>query len=262
VDFDTIDYSVADGVARLTLNRPEAGNGVNVDLARELMHAAMACGEDPRVRAVLLRGAGRNFCVGGDLRAFSAEGDKLPLHLKEVTTYLHSAVSRLARLDAPVVAAVQGSAAGAGFSLACAADLVVAAASAKFVVAYTKIGLNLDGSGSWFLPRIVGVRRAADLALTNRVLTAADAEGLGIVTRVVGDDALDDESGALAADLAHGPTAAIGAVKRLLASSLDNTLETQMEMETRAIVESARHADAVEGMSAFLEKRVPRFTGR
>ena len=261
MDFETINYRVDDGLARLELNRPDAGNAVDVNLARDLMHATIACSEDRSVRAVLFTGAGRTFCVGGDLRSFAARSDELPVHLKEVTTYLHAAVSRLARMDAPVVAAVQGSAAGAGMSLAIAADVVLVGASAKFVVAYTRVGLSPDGSASYSLPRLVGLRTALDLTLSNRPVRAEEAVSLGLATRVVGDDSLAKEAEAVARQLAAGPTRAFGAAKRLLRESIDNTLETQLELETQALCANAAGDDGREGISAFIAKREPRFRG-
>jgi len=201
------------------------------------------------------------FCGGGDLKTFSTKGDGLPQYLKEVTTYLHAAVSRLTRTDAPVIAAVHGSAAGAGMSLACAADIVIAGEGAKFTMAYTKAGLTPDGSSTYFLSRIVGLRRALDLALTSRVLTAAEAMELGIVTRVVPDAQLLEEARNLAATFAAGPTRALGATKRLLHEGWTGTLETQMELETRAIADMARTHDAREGIAAFVAKRAAKFTG-
>lgn len=257
--FATITYGVTDGIARLTLNRPDAGNAVDVALARELMDATMAASEDASVRVVLLTGAGKNFCVGGDLRAFSARDD-LGLHLKEVTTYLHAAVSRLARLDVPVIAAVQGSAAGAGMSLACGADLLLAATSARFVLAYSRVGLSPDGGGSWYLPRLVGLQRALDLAFTNRVLCAGEAVEWGLVTRAVADDQLTAEAEALARALAEGSRGALADAKRLLRESLGNQLETQLELETLALSKNASR-DGPEGIIAFLAKRAPRFGG-
>jgi 2-(1,2-epoxy-1,2-dihydrophenyl)acetyl-CoA isomerase len=257
---ETIGFEVADGVARLRLARPEAGNAVTGAMAREIMDAVGRCDHDPAVRAVLLTGEGRRFCVGGDLRAFTAHGTALPGHLREVTTYLHAAVSRLARLEVPVVAAVQGAAAGAGLSLACAADLVVAGESARFRTAYLAIGLTPDGGLSYSLPRLVGPRRALELLLTNRIFSAAEAREWGIATEVVPDADVAARAEALARDLAAGPTAAMGAAKRLV--RLEASLETQMEMETRAIVAAAQGEDGLEGIAAFLEKRAPRFTGR
>jgi len=259
--YETIDLAIRDGVAHLTLNRPQAANAINVELARDFMYAALQCDEDPSVRAVVLAGAGRMFCGGGDLKTFSVKGAELPHYLKEVTTYLHAAVSRLTRMDAPVIAAVHGSAAGAGMSITCTADIVLAAEGTKFTMAYTRIGLTPDGSSTYFLSRIVGLRRAMELTLTNRVLSAEEAMDLGIVTRVVPEARLLDEARALAATLAAGPTKTLGASKRLLHAGWTGTLETQMELETRAIADAARSADALEGVAAFLAKRPARFSG-
>src|SRR5262249_55326634 len=216
MSYETIDLVVRDGVAHLTLNRPAAANSITVELARDLMEATLRCDEDRAVRAVLLSGAGRMFCGGGDLKTFAGQGPQLPHYLKEVTTYLHAAVSRLTRMAAPVIAAVHGSAAGAGMSLACAADFVLAADNAKFTMAYTRAGLTPDGSSTYFLSRIVGLRRALELTLTSRVLTASEAMALGIVTRVVPEAKLREEAGAMAAEFAAGPTRALGLSKQLL----------------------------------------------
>lgn len=253
---------VEKGLARLTLNRPEAGNAINLALTRSLNDAVQRCASDRSVRAVLLGGAGPRFCVGGDLAEFAAIGDGVSAHLRAVTGFLHAAISGLARLDAPVVAAVRGSAAGAGMSLVCACDLVVAADSAKFVMAYTRVGLSPDGSGTWFLPRLVGRRRAAELILTNRGLSAAEACEWGIVTSVVPEAEVDTAADALARDLAAGPTAALGAAKRLLRLSATESLETQMQHETDEIAANAGRHDGREGMRAFLEKRPPDYNGR
>jgi 2-(1,2-epoxy-1,2-dihydrophenyl)acetyl-CoA isomerase len=258
----TIRAEVADdGVATLTLARPEVGNAIDLELARELDAVLTTWSVDRRVRSVLLTGDGPNFCVGGDLKSFAARDD-LPRHLTEVTTYLHAAMSRLMRLDAPVVAAVHGSAAGAGLSLAAAADLVLAGASSRFVMAYTAIGLTPDGSGTWSLPRLVGLRRALELTLTNRRLSAAEAVQEGLATRVVPDDALAGEALALARSLAAGPTGALGAAKRLLRESLGRDLEAQMALETQSLAAAAASNDSAEGIAAFLGKRAPGFRGQ
>jgi 2-(1,2-epoxy-1,2-dihydrophenyl)acetyl-CoA isomerase len=261
-EYTTLKLDVRDGVAYITLNRPEAGNALNLELAWELLRAVMRCDEDPEVRAVVISGAGRMFCVGGDLSSFTEQGDHLPQHLKEVTTYLHAAVSRMARMEPPVVAAVHGAAAGAGMSLACACDLVVAAESARFAMAYTNAGLTPDGSSTYYLPRLVGFKRAIELTLTNRELSAQEAMEWGIVTRVVPDDDLSENAAALATQLAAGATKALGAAKRLLHIGWTETLETQMEHETQTIADVARTADAREGIAAFMEKRSAEFTGR
>ncbi len=253
-------FELADHVARLTLDRPEA-NALDLDLARALMQAAIRCDHDPDVRAVLLTGTGRFFCAGGDLRAMSAYGALLPSGLKEMTVHLHAAVSHFVRMRAPLVIAVNGAAAGAGMSLAAAGDLVLAAESATFTMAYTAAGLVPDGASSWLLPRLIGLRRTQELMLTNRRLTAPEAHDWGLVTRVVADDRLADEAAALAATIARGPTAAFAGVKRLLCDSFTGGLETRMEAEGRGIAEVAATADGREGIAAFLERRRPTFRG-
>ena len=255
-------FEQTDHVVTITLDRPDAANALNADLARDLMHAALACDEDPDVRAVVLTGAGRMFCAGGDLKSFAAQGDALPAHLKEMTVSLHTAVSRFARMDAPLIGAVNGAAAGAGMSLACACDLVLAGESASFTMAYTHIGFTPDGSATYFLPRTVGMKRALELALTNRRLSAAEAETWGLVNRVVPDAELPVEAARLAGTLARGATSALGAAKRLLHRGWTETLETQMENEAQAIAAHAGTADGKEGLAAFLAKCAPAFRGR
>jgi 2-(1,2-epoxy-1,2-dihydrophenyl)acetyl-CoA isomerase len=262
MELATIRADVADdGVATLTLARPDAGNAVDLQLAQDLNTVLTSWSLDRRVRAVLITGEGPSFCVGGDLRDFAGHDADRDLHLSDITTYLHAATSRLLRLDPPVVAAVHGSAAGAGLSLALAADLVLAAESSKLVMAYTAIGLTPDGGATWTLPRLVGMRRALELTLTNRRLTAAEARAEGLVTRVVPDDDLLDEARALARTLAAGPTGALGAAKRLLRGSLGHDLEAQLALETRSLAAAAGSADSREGIDAFLAKRAPHFRG-
>lgn len=261
-EYATLELDVRDGVAHITLNRPEAANALNLEMGQELLRAVLRCDEDSAVRAVLISGAGDVFCVGGDLKSFSEQGEHLPYHLKEVTTYLHAAVSRMARMDPPVVAAVHGAAAGAGMSLACACDLVLAAESARFTMAYSNAGLTPDGSSTYYLPRIVGLKRALELTLTNRQLSAREAMEWGIVTRVVPDEDLSEDAATLASQLAAGATKALGAAKRLLRSGCAETLETQMEHETQTIAHVARTSDAREGIAAFLEKRQAEFAGQ
>lgn len=257
----TLLYEVKDHVARITFNRPDAANALDLQMALDLMHASIQASEDPAVRAVLITGAGKMFSGGGDLKSFAAQGDALPGHLKEVTAYLHAAISRFVRMDAPVIAAVNGAAGGAGMSLCLFADLVLAAESAKFTMAYTRAGLNPDGSSTYFLPRIVGMRRALELALTNRVLSAREALEWGIVTKVMPDAELLTEADSLARQLAAGATRALGKAKRLLHHSFSESLETQMEIEAQAIADSARTHDAREGIAAFITKRKPDFRG-
>lgn len=261
MQYSTILFDVRENVAHITLNRPEAANSINLEMGRDLMQAMLECSEDRSIRAVVITGTGSIFCSGGDLKSFTAHGKRLPYHLKEVTTYLHAAISRLTRMDPPVVAAVNGFAAGAGMSLACACDIVVAAESARFTMAYTRVGLTPDGSSTYFLPRIVGLKRALELTLTNRVLSAQEALDYGIVTRVVPDAELLAQTETISIQLAAGPTKALGASKRLLHGGWTETLETQMEHESQAIATIAHTADASEGITAFMEKRTAEFVG-
>ncbi len=260
--YEQIIVDLQDGVARITLNRPEAANSINLELARELMHAAIRCDADPGIRAVLLTGAGgKMFSAGGDLKSFAAYGNEIGFALKEITTYLHSAISHFTRMDAPLIVAVNGVAAGAGMSLAVAGDMVLAAESARFTMAYTAAALSPDGSASYFLPRLIGLRRAQELMLTNRSLSAHEAMEWGLINNVIADSQLPDEASALARSFAAGPTLALGAVKKLLNGSFSESLETQMESEARTIARMAKTHDSHEGISAFVEKRPPRFTG-
>lgn len=253
-------FQLEDGVATLTLDRPKA-NGIDLDMGRALMHAAIRCHEDPAIRAVLLTGAGPMFCAGGDLKHFASLGDGLPAALLELTTYLHAATSRFTRMRPPLVVAVNGTAAGAGMSLAVSGDLVLAAESATFTMAYTAAGLSPDGSASWLLPRLCGMRRAQELMLSNRTLSAAEAQAWGLVTRVVPDARLQEEARALACQLAQGPTRAYGVVKALLAETFSTAYEAQLEHEARGIAGMAGTPDGREGIRAFVEKRAARFSG-
>ena len=261
MDYKSIEFSVEEHVASLVLSRPDRANVINLELAQELMAASIECDENPDIRAVLIRAKGPMFCGGGDLKTFVKHDDDLPAYLKQTTTYLHAAVSRLTRQDAPVICAVQGFAAGGGFSLAISGDIVLASQSAKFTMAYTKAGLTPDGSSTYFLPRLVGLRRAMELALTNRVLSADEAVEWGLASRVTPDVDLVSEAESLARKLAGGATWALGTAKRLLHGGFNESLETQMEMETRAIADSVRTHDGREGIRAFVEKRRPAFTG-
>lgn len=258
-DEATVLLRIADGIGHVTLNRPRNANTIDMTLAREFMHAMQRCEDEASLRAIVIRGNGKLFCGGGDLVAIHANGDGAASYVRELLVYLHEAISAIARIPVPVVAAVQGAAAGAGLSLAAACDLVVATHSCRFVMAYPKVGLTPDGSATWFLPRVIGLRRALQLALTNRELTADDAMQWGIVSDVVADDTLEDRVTALATQLANGPKHALGEAKRLLRTSLETDLETQMVRETDAICRALRRPEAMEGFKAFTEKRKPEF---
>lgn len=261
VSYETLSFDVADGVARLALNRPDAANAFNPELCRDLFDAAIACDEREDIRAVLLTGEGSMFSAGGDLKYFASRGDQLGASLKEITGLLHAAIGRMAHMDAPVVGAINGMAAGAGFSLAAACDIAIAGKSTRFTLAYTAAGLSPDGSSTWFLPRLVGLRRARELMLTNRMIDADEARDIGVIDRVVPDDDLEGEAMAQAKAFAAGPTKAYGATKRLLQDTWTSGLETQMDRETRSISDLTRTSDAREGIDAFLNKRKPSFKG-
>jgi len=258
-----VSLDVRDGVAQVTLRRGDHGNAIGLPLARALHDAALACESDRSVRAVLLSGEGRSFCVGGDLREFSAVApDRLGDHLVQVTDALHAALRSFAAGDAPVVAAVQGAAAGAGVSLAAAADVTLAADDATFLLAYTGIGYSPDGGASWWLPRLVGHKRALELLLLNPRLSAAQAQRIGLVTTIVEPRRLLSEAATLAERLASGPTRAFGTTRRLVAQSWTSDLSAQLDRESQAIAASATSAEGLEGVAAFLEKRPPHFRTR
>jgi 2-(1,2-epoxy-1,2-dihydrophenyl)acetyl-CoA isomerase len=250
------------GVATLTLNRPERGNAIDHPLAACLRRRAESLVGREGVRAVVLRGAGKAFSVGGDVRYFASTGAALGDELRPLAGDLHIALEHLAELDAPVLAAVHGVAAGAGMSMVLGADLAIAGRSAFFSMAYTAIGLSPDGGSTWYLPRLVGVRRAAEIMLLNPRFSAERAAELGLVNRVVDDEALDAEVSELARRLAEGPTLAYGETKRLLARSLASGRADQLAAETAAIARMGATPDAQEGVAAFAEKRPPRFGGR
>jgi 2-(1,2-epoxy-1,2-dihydrophenyl)acetyl-CoA isomerase len=260
--YETLGFELDGNVATITFDRPDSANTLNGTMAKELNDVSIVCDEDPTIRAVILRGNSRFFCAGGDLSDFLAQENNISAIIKVTAADLHLAISRFSRMQAPVIAAVRGTAAGAGLSLAGLADLVVAGRSANFVMAYTAAGLSPDGSSTYFLPRRIGFGRTRELMLTNRVLNADEALDWGLVNQVVDDDEVLEASRKLASTLASGPSRAYAAVKRLLDTSMSNGLETQMELEARSIAEMAASEDGKEGIRAFLEKRKPRFTGR
>jgi len=257
----TVQVETRGAVALVRLNRPDHSNTLNLQAAMDLLAAAMTCARNAQVRAVVLTGAGRNFCFGGDLRAMPPRELSLDGHIRELTTYLHAAISHFVRMDAPVVAAVNGTAAGAGVGLVAMADLALCARSSRFNLAYTSVGLTPDAGTTFLLPRIVGHKRAMELLLLNRVLDAQQALGWGLVNEVVDDEALLERALEVAEGLAHGPAGAYGATKRLIAQSL-GAFESQMVLESETIAAQALGAEAAEGIGAFLEKRTARFPGK
>lgn len=254
---------VADGVASLRMNRPESANGMSVGFLRSLYEALMACHRDPGLRVLVISGNGRHFSGGGDVRDFASKGHGLPDYLREVTSWLQVSVSAMVRLPAPVIAQVHGFAAGGGgFGLVCAADFVVAADTARFLPAATAVGMAPDAGTTVTLSRIVGIRQAMRIVLTNPRLTASEAHELGIVTEVVPEASLAERTLALAGELAAGAPRAIAATKRLMWDGVGRSVEQALPDEARTVAELSGTADAREGLAAVLERRAPRFTGR
>ncbi len=258
-DFEAIKFEQQGAIARISLDRPDAANGLNRQMADDLERAARLCDSDPELKVVILAASGRFFCAGGDIKEMHAHGDAIGRELKALADTLHRSISTLCRMSPALVIAVNGVAAGAGFSLALIGDIVLAAQSASFTMAYTRAGLCPDGSSTWFLPRLVGLRKAQELMLANTTLDADEARALGIVSRVVADDELEAESWRIARDLAAGARGSTASVRRLLLTSFDNSLETQMEFEGRALARCAASQDGREGIRAFIDKTKPEF---
>lgn len=258
-NFDTIRFTSDERVATIEFDRPDAANGLTSQMAAELKRAAQICDTRPGLKAVVLTASGRFFCAGGDIREMAAHGAAVGTAVKSLADDLHHAISTFSRMQPALIVAVNGVAAGAGFSLALVGDIVLAAETASFTMAYTRAGLCPDGSSSYFLPRLVGLRKAQELMLLNPTLKAAEACDLGLVTRVVADEDLRSEADEIAAQLARASRGSTGCVKQLLLASFDNSLETQMELEGRFVSNAAASTDGQEGIHAFLEKRDPEF---
>lgn len=253
----------ADGIARLRLNRPDASNGLNVEILKALHEAILACHADRSVKVVLLTGEGRNFCAGGDVKTFESKGAGLPDYLREATAWLQLATSALIQLRVPVVAAVQGFAAGGGgLGLVCASDLVVAARSAKFFSGAVRVGMAPDGGSSVTLTQLVGLRQALRILLTNPTLSAQEAADIGLITEVVDDDQLATRADELASQLAALPPLALSATKRLVWSGVGQAVEQRLAEEARTVSELSGTEDSLEGLRAVIERRPARFTGR
>ncbi len=256
-------YHVADGVATITLNRPDVLNALNADLMRALREAVEQAAADEAVRAVLLTGNGRGFCAGADLADRAAgSGGALADSGTLLRERYHPIILALRGMAKPVVSAVNGVAAGAGMSLALAADVVLAARGASFLQAFSKIGLVPDAGSTYFLPRYAGEMRARALAILADKISADEAHRIGLVWHVHDDAALHEEAGKLARRLAQSPTFAYGLIKQALNESLDNDLPAQLELEATLQSRASRSEDFREGVAAFLEKRPPAFKGR
>lgn len=256
---DPIEFDVEDKIAYLTLNRPDVGNAIDLPLASAFLKAVIRCDQDKGIRCVVIRGSGRLFCAGGDLQAFKAAGDNVSSFLSELAGTLHLAISRLMRMQKPVVVLVNGAAAGAGYGLAMVGDIVLAAKSASFTPGYGAIGLNPDGGLTWHLPRLVGVRRAQQILFLNKSLSAEEAAKEGLVTDALADQVLQEEGPRIARELATSATLAIGRTRQLLLGTYENGLEAHLEREARAVAEGGGGTELREGLAAFREKRRPDF---
>lgn len=263
---EDITLDVSEHIATITLNRPESRNALSLDMRTGLGEFAAQIEFDPDVRCVVLQGAGGHFMAGGDIKSFKrrqelshAERKREVLHGLHI---LHFALLRLRRMPKPVLASVQGAAAGAGVSLMAACDLAIAAEDAFFYFGYANLGLSPDGSGTYFLPRLLGLRRTLEMTLLPDRMDARTALDWGLVNRVVPTAQLASATRELATRLATGPTHAFGRAKALLDASFTNTLETQLELEGNSIADCMTTADHEEGVNAFLAKRTPTFQGR
>ena len=250
-----IEFSIADNVARVVLANPENRNAMDAAFIHEFAAVAARCEAEPALHAIVISARGDWFSAGGDLRGFLANRDHVTEHVRGLAGGLHAAVLALRRAAAPVIAAVGGTAAGAGFSLVCGADLVVASEAARFVSAYTASGVTPDGGGTFFLPRIVGRSVAFDLMATNPVLSAQEAKALGIVARVVAPEALDEAVEALVAQLAAQPPGAVAGLKALLRRGEDEALATQLRAEADSIARLAASPARLARMEQFLTRK-------
>ncbi len=253
----------SNGVAELTLNTPETANCLNNEMLIAMSEALMICHGESRLRALILKGAGKNFCAGGDIKTFTAQGDNLPYYIRQATNYLQSVASSLIRLHVPVITAVQGFAAGGGgFGFVCASDIVIAGESAKFLAGATRVGMAPDAGMSVTLQNLVGFRKAMHILLNNPIISAAEALDMGILTQVVTDDELETQTQAYAATIAKGAPLALGHTKRLLWNGMGAGVENNLDDESRTVALLSGTRDSMEAMHAVLEKREAKFIGK
>lgn len=263
MSYQTLITEESNGLLKITLNRPESYNALNTKMIQELLDLFIRTEKNSSCRAILLTGKGKAFCSGGDVKSFfqafgNEEAETLFHHMP---TQLHDMILVMKQLNKPILAAVNGASVGAGFSLAAAADLIVATESAYFSLGYLKIGLSPDGSSTFFLPRVLGPHKAFELLTLGEKLTPAEAKNLGLVAKVFSDSNFETESLQLAYRLAELPTQAVAVGKKLIFNSFENSIEAQLNLETQGVKKTAFSQDFFEGVSAFVEKRSPQFKG-
>ena len=264
MDLETVHYTLDGDVATIQMNRPDALNALSRQLAEDLASAIKQANSD-NARAVILTGSGRAFCSGGDLREMRAMGESegsIEAFLDAPLRALHEVVMLIRETPIPFIAAVNGVCAGAGTNFALACDMVIAADDASFNEAFVRIGLSPDCGGTFFLPRSIGEKLAAEMFMTGMTVAAERAAQIGMINRVVPASTLMDEAGKLATTLAAGPTGSFGRIKRMLNATFSNDLKEQLKLEADCQVESGQSTDFQEGVKAFFEKRPPRFSGK
>ena len=250
-----IRFSVADGIARITLANPSRNNAMDLQFCHELGQVGIACETTPGIKVIVIDAEGPMFSVGGDIDSFVANKDRVHAHILDMATQIHIGIASLRRAPAPVIMSVQGMAAGGGFSFVCGADVVIAGRSAKFNPAFTRSGLTPDAGGTYHFPRVAGFRKAFWIMATNPTLTAEQAEEIDLVTLVVDDDKLKEETEKVARQFADTPSDALCALKTLFRASLSNTLDEQLSLEARSVSSIAATPTTLAKLEAFLAKR-------
>lgn len=257
----SITKEIKDNIAYLTLNRPEVFNSFNREMALLLQSELDACEENSGIRAIVITGNGKAFCAGQDLKEVTSP-ELNPGFKKILEEHYNPIVTRIRKIEKPIIAAVNGVAAGAGANIALACDVVVASEHASFIQAFSKIGLVPDSAGTFFLPRLIGFQKASALMMLGDKVSATEAERLGMVYKVFSAENFSVEVNKIAVTMATMPTKALGLTKRLLNNSMNNSLEDQLELESKLQIESAQSEDYAEGVDAFVNKRKPEFKGR
>lgn len=263
MSYKTIIFEEEDGVATITLNRPTSFNAFNSEMVKELVDAIEKCAKNVRIKVLIITGAGKAFCSGGDLKAAKEwSGDNRGDFFRQLTKFFHRVILDIRMMPKPVIASINGSVAGGGFSLALACDLRIASDKATFRQAYTSVALVPDGGWTFHLPKLVGFGKASELIFLDKVLTAEEAEKLGLVNQVVPEAKLKEATLEVAKRLARGPSLAFARAKALLNRALTSSLESQLENERQEIALSGETEDFQEALSAFFEKRKPKFQGK